>query len=194
MPLDSASVSWKHRHLKSNHKEIHMQIELSKVKALLSSVNPRSEIHGEEKMPAGDLKLRVNLSNDCLAMLHPTLKAMLYHYDKQIDADLVDTASASDPAYAPHLRFPEIPAINWKGEMVGAQVIAHIGIDDKSNIVLHPCTVNNLVLEPQQGGTVKVSFRVQAHPDEKQFGKLCGLIGTEIDVSVVPPKAEEGLV
>ena len=60
----------------------------------------------------------------------------------------------------------------------------------KSDIVLDPCNVNNVTLEPQNGGTVIVNFRIQTHPDEKAFGKLCGMVGTTIKVSVEPPKEE----
>jgi len=56
--------------------------------------------------------------------------------------------------------------------------------------VLDPCNVNNVTLEPQNGGTVIVNFRIQTHPDEKAFGKLCGMVGTTIKVSVEPPKEE----
>ena len=164
-----------------------MQLELTRVNGLLSSVNPRSEIHGDEKTPAGDLKIKVNLSNDCLAMFHPTLKAMLYHYDKTADADLVDEAMQHETGYAPHLRFAEIPSIAWKSEMVGVKVIVHTGIDEKSSIVLDPCNVNNILIEPQQGGTVQVTFRVQTHPDEKSFGRLCSLVGTDIVITIEPP-------
>jgi len=169
-----------------------MQLELTEVNALLTSVNPRSEMHGEDKVPAGDLKLKVQLSNDCLAMFHPQLKSMLYHFDiKQAeDDDLVEKAKEQENGYAPHLRFAEIPSISWKGEMVGAKVTIHSGIEKKSDIVLDPCNVNAVSLEPQNGGTVIVTFRVQTHPDEKQFGKLCGMIGTDIKVSVEPPKSE----
>ena len=172
-----------------------MQLELSNINAVLSSVNPRSEIHGEEKVPAGDLKLKVQLGNDCLAMFHPQLKSMLYHYDKNEAEhdDLVEKAAQKDANYAPHQRFPQIPSISWKDEMIGAKVIVHTGIDKKSDIVLDPCNVNSISLEPQNGGTVIVNFRVQTHPDEKAFGKLCGMVGTTIKVSVEPPKPEEEL-
>jgi hypothetical protein len=167
---------------------------LTEVNVLLVNLNARAEKHGEENVPAGDIKVRAQLGNDCLAMFHPTLKAMLYHYDKMADEDLVDKAKATDPAYLPHLRFPEIPAFSWKGEMIGARVIVHTGIDKKSDIVLDPCNVNSFSMEPQQGGTVIVSFRIQTHPDEKQFGKLYVLNGSTIKISVEPPKAEEQIV
>lgn len=169
-----------------------MQLELSEVNASLINFNARAEIHGEEKEPAGDLKIKAQLSNDCLAMFHPTLKAMLYHYNKTADADLVDEAMQHEEGYAPHLRFAEIPSLAWKGEMVGVKCIIHTGINEKSSIVLDPCNVNNILLEPQQGGTVCVTFRVQSHPDEQQFGKLCGMIGTDIVVSLELPKSEVG--
>ena len=35
-----------------------------------------------------------------------------------------------------------------------------------------------------------MTFRVQAHPSEDDFGKLCASIGCPITMSIEPPKAE----
>ena len=169
-----------------------MQLELTAVPAYLANVNARAEMHGEEKQPAGDLKIKVQLGNDVLAMFHPTLKSMLYYFDKAKaeDDDLAEQAKQGEAGYAPHIRFQQLPGISWEDEMVGAKVTIHAGIDQKSDIVLDPCDVNNFKLEPQEGGTVQITFRVQAHPDEKQFGKLSFLIGTNTNITIDPPRSE----
>lgn len=168
-----------------------MQFELSEVTAHLINVNPRAELHGEDKKPAGDLKIRVDLGNDCLVFFHPQLKAFLYHYDPSVDADLVDQAKQIDATYLPHIRFPNLPALKFTNECIGATVTIHQGIPGtkKSDIVLEVCNIDNFVIEPKQGGTCTVTFRVQAHPDEQSFGKLCAVIGCPISLSIVPPPA-----
>lgn len=57
--------------------------------------------------------------------------------------------------------------------------------------MLGDCKVNKFQLEPQDGGTVTASFRVQGHPDGKQAGKLYDLQGCEITLTIEPPTAEE---
>src|SRR5258708_7970995 len=76
----------------------------------------------------------------------------------------------------------------WDGEMLGASVSLQVR-GEKSRVELADAKVNNFQLEVQEGGTVLLSFRVQAHPDERKFGKLCTLIQNEVQVTLTP--AEE---
>lgn len=164
--------------------------ELTQATAKLTSFNPRRELHGDDPQPAADLKIEFAMANDDLALFHPTLKSLLYHFDPQIGGDLVDAAKKDeDASYAPHLRFPKLGPLKWDNELFGATVTIHYGL--KHGIVLQGCNVNSFVLEPQNGGTVTTSLRVQGHPGEKESGKLCTLIGGEITISVEPPKADE---
>lgn len=152
----------------------------------LMSFNPRRELHGETPEPAADLKIEATLVNDELAMFHPTLKSLLYHYDSQLAGDLVDVAKKDeDASYAPHLRFPKLGPLKYEADVVGATVSIAYGL--KSAIIMQGCEINGFVLEPQNGGSVVVSFRVQGHPDEKSAGKLCTLIGCEIDLTIDAP-------
>lgn len=169
-----------------------MQLELTKVKALLVNVNPRAELHGEEPKPAGDLQIHLDTSNDNLAMFHPALKSLLYHWDEQMGGDLVDVAQKDkDKHYAPHVRIPKMAPIKYDDEVIGAKVIVHYGV--KSEIALDLCKVGPFKIEPKQGGTVSLSFRIQAHPDEKQFGKLCSMVGNDIEITVESPKSDPEL-
>jgi hypothetical protein len=170
-----------------------MKFALAAVSAYLINVNPRAEIHGEDKKPAGDLKIKVDLGNECLAMFAPTLKHALYHFDKSVEADLVDKAQEHEKGYAPHIRFPFLPAIKWEDKTIGAQVTIHQGIPGTAahDISLDLCNVDNFQIEPKQGGTCSITFRVQAHPSETDFGKLCAIIGCPISLSIAPPEAEQ---
>lgn len=49
-------------------------------------------------------------------------------------------------------------------------------------------TVDGFVIEPMDGGSVVLSFRVKCNPDEKQVGKLSTLMGGQIEFSLVPPE------
>ena len=162
-----------------------MKFELEEENAKLLDVNPRAEIHGENAKPAADLKIKVMLPSGELPQFHPTLRSMLY--EKSSNPDLVDAATGE----ANSLRFPQIGLpLKWAGEMVGATVTIHHGISQKSDLELEGVLVNEFRLEPLEGGSVETTFRVQCHPDEKQFGRLCSMVGTDIVVSVAPASQE----
>lgn len=159
----------------------------------LGNFNPRVENNGpDDKKPAADLKIEMALPNTELARFHPDLQASLYCFDPQRGGDLVDAAKKDEDAtYAPHLRFPKLGALAWDLELIGAKVTIAYGASGRGDIVLGDCKVNKFSLEPQDGGTVKASFRVQGHPDGKQAGKLYDMQGCEITLTIEPPKAED---
>ena len=99
-----------------------MRIELANQKMLLAHYNARSEVHGEDREPAADIKLEMDTTNDFLIQLHPTLRQALFHFDSARDAegktDLADKGSD-----APHLRYAAlVPPLKWNEEMAGADV------------------------------------------------------------------------
>ncbi|VVE74225.1 hypothetical protein PCA31118_04707 [Pandoraea captiosa] len=62
-----------------------MPFELEAQKTKLTSVNPRAELHGEDKKPAVDLKFEVAADNGVLANFGADLRSMLY---TQFEAEL----------------------------------------------------------------------------------------------------------
>lgn len=154
--------------------------ELSNQKAKLDSVNARAELHGEERKPAFDLKFTVALGNECLAFFAPELRSSLY---KKSDAqgELIDEERESA------LRFPKMGRFYWDWEGVGYTLTIPYGIGGISDIVVEGVNINKFRLQPQEGGTVLVSFRAIAHLDEKVVGPLCSLIQRETEISIEPP-------
>lgn len=58
---------------------------------VLSNFNPRVENNGpNDKKPAADLKIILNVPNVELGMFDPALKQALYHFDDQRGDDLDD--------------------------------------------------------------------------------------------------------
>lgn len=169
-----------------------MQFDMDKTRVKLLDVNPRAELHGQEPKPAGDLKIAVDLTNDCLAAFAPSLKSLLYHLDESVQLDLADEGRKSEKGYLPHLRMPFLGPLKWTEEILSATVTVHHPTTEKNNVVMEKCKVNNFGIEAKQGGTVTLNFRVQGHPDEKGFGKLCQLIGTEVELSILPTESEPG--
>lgn len=163
-------------------------LTLEKQKTKLTSLNPRTEKHGDENVPAADLKFTFDGPNDVLSLFDSALKSSFYRKPDAQDAqgELVD-----EPGYLPKLRFPKIPGIKWDAEMIGAKLTVHYGTGGKSDIVLD-VDVDGFAFEFKDGGTVSTSFRAKAKPDDKQIGKLYGLIQCEVDVSLAPAESSEG--
>lgn len=162
-----------------------MRFSLDNALAKIVDVNPRAELHGQDPKPACDIKIAVLLSNAYLAHFHPELGGLLYKKNDGSGADLADQASDV------MLRFPQLGMpLKWNAEIVGAAVTIHYGTSEKSNIVLPTCLVNEFRIDALEGGSVVLSARIQGHPDEKQFGKLCTLIGKEQQVTIAPPTAD----
>jgi hypothetical protein len=159
---------------------------LTRRPATLSNFNPRAERHGDETKPAADLKFEANLESAALDAFHHDLRRFLYCKVGRRDDDMVDAI-----ADAPDLRFDRlVPPIKWGARFAGYRVRIHLGIGENTDadVVLSACDVNALTFAPQQGGTVIVGWRVQCHPDADAAGKLSMLVGSRVDVSLIPPE------
>lgn len=152
-----------------------MQFELEKGKCLLASFNSRAEKNGEQNVSASDLKFETKIGVGDLAQFGPELRAAWY----------------DETGGAPRLRNPKLLGpFEFDDEAIGVTVTVDYGIGGKSNIVLQECDVNAFRLEPLEGGTIGLTFRVQGHFDEKQRGKLSGFVAAELDITVSPPQAD----
>ncbi len=161
-----------------------MKIEFKEEKMLLANVNVRAEVNGDEREPAGDLKFECDMENAFLTNFHPALKSLLYHFDAGRERDLADQGKTSEAGFAPDLRMPQLEVpLKWDEEMLGAKCRIRVP-GAKSDAGLDPVKVNNWTIEPREGGTCSISFRVQCHPDEKTFGKLATLVQQEVEVTL----------
>lgn len=158
--------------------------ELRSFPAKLSSFNPRAEIHGAETKPAADLKFECNVASTALDAFDPGLRGALYHKADGVAHDLADEAHD-----APDLRFPKLVApLKWSAKFAGYELRIHLGIDERSHVVIGSCDLNAIQFSPQQGGTVVLGFRVQCHPGEHECGRLAMLVQTSVDISLTPPE------
>jgi hypothetical protein len=158
--------------------------ELKDQTVKLASINPRAEIHGEERVPAFDLKIEAQLSSDVLIYFHSQLRSMLYQKN-----DTPDLIEQSDPEALTALRFPKMAAFKWEWEGTGYTVTVDYGMGGDSNIVLADCKIDGLRINPMHGGTVGISFRVICKPKTGDVGLLCDMIQQNIDITLEPPEA-----
>lgn len=145
----------------------------------LSSVNPRAEIHGDEKKPACDLKFEYAADNSFLAHFAPDLRDALY---KRPD----DQEDLIDPERLSVMRFPKMGAFKYELAGKGYTLVVHYGIGGPSNVELS-ADIDGFKLLPQNGGTVIIMFRAVVHPEEDQAGRLCSLVQQNVDITLTPP-------
>lgn len=172
-----------------------MKLEFKNQAALLVHFNGRSEVHGDEREEAADIKFRITTENKVLDQLHATLKHALYFHDTANPGrDLMDKAMEDNPEHVPHRRFiPLESPLRWKDEMTGGRLIIHHGLGGRSDLILPDIKVNKVAVFAKDGGTVELEFRVQGKPDEKQAGRLYKMIQRECEITLEAPKADADL-
>lgn len=159
--------------------------ELTQQTVKLASINPRAEIHGDERVPAFDLKIEAQCGNDVLIHFHPQLRSMLYQ--KNEAPDLVE--QSDDPEALTALRFPKMAPFKWEWEGTGYTVTVDYGLGGDSDIKLADCKIDGIRITPMNGGTVGISFRVICKPETADVGLLCDRIQQNIEITLEPPEA-----
>lgn len=155
--------------------------------AKLTSVNPRAEIHGTDHVMAADLKFEIKVGNDVLSEFDPSLKSSLYKKADGPQGELI-----TDAGHLPALKFPLMGPVKWGKEFSGYETVIHYGVSGAQDIHLIDCEVDNFRFDCQDGGTVAVSFRVIAHPEPNEIGRLCEMIQQEVEMSLIEPEADKG--
>jgi hypothetical protein len=158
--------------------------DLDQQQVKLASVNARAEKHGEDTKPAFDLKIEVALPSSALIHFHPELRQHLYKRDE--NPDLVDQVIEGDGLTI--LRYPKLGALKWDWEAASYSAVVDYGLGGDSDIVLADVKLDHFVFEPQNGGSVAVTFRMIAHPDSDDVGKLCEFIQRDIVLPLTPPE------
>lgn len=164
-----------------------MQFNLKATTAKLNSFNIRAEKHGEENVPAGDLKLTIKAANTILDTFDPELRAALYKNTAAAQGQ--EEVAGLDPSL-PNLRFANVEGpLKFSDKGVGYTLTLDWGLGGDSNLVLTGCEVNNFSATLEEGGTVELSFRVQiTDPSADVIGKLGVQVQHEITIDLAPPE------
>lgn len=161
------------------------EFSLDKQSGKLKNINLREEKHGDEDIVACDLTFIVPISNMQLAEFHPMMRHAFYYNKDVPQADLVDREPTN-------IKFPQMGAFKWELSMEPCAFVIHWGI---TPVELLGAKVGKFVLEPREGGTVDVKFQVQALPTPEVVGRLSGLMGKSLELSlakIVEPEKPEG--
>lgn len=159
---------------------------------LLKHVNHRKEFHGDERVSAVDLALRLEGPNDLLNLLGPDLRTSLYCNNAATDGQ---EAIPEVLAVLPNLRNPHLNknTFVWdKGARAkGYRFVLDYGLgDEQSNEDLEDCTVTGWKFEVKEGGTVVLEWLVQysgERLDADLIGKLASLMGETVHIQLIPP-------
>jgi hypothetical protein len=157
---------------------------LTPATAKLNSVTPRIEKHGDDNVAAVSLGLTITGPNTLLDALQPGLREALYKAPE--GQETLPGVEGSTPL----LRTRAMERIKLKtSEMVGWRLIVEHGIGDDSAVDLHDCKVDKFQLEPFEGGSVQLSFRVGTSDiDETYLGCLGMKLGQEVQITLRAPQ------
>lgn len=158
--------------------------KLVKERCLLSSLNIRTEMHGDQRESAIDIAFEFDSANNLLLKLHPELRATFYRGD--------DTKDLVTPDHLPHLKFPLCGPVSWELEIPRTLLRVHDVDDEAHDVVLGGGRTNKFKLTLKQGGTVNWKFRVQfSKPDEEQVARLMRVLNQKVPVSLECVDEEE---
>ncbi len=159
--------------------------------AIISSVTPRIERHGDENVPAITLGIRIAGPNTLLDLIAPGLRDVLY---KPANDDM-DTLPGVEQS-TPLLRSRAMERIKLKmPAMEGWTLQVEHGLDETTAIKLGSCKVDKFSLEPFEGGSVELSFRVgTSDVDERYMGELAMKLGSEVPIMLLAPAVKSAAI
>jgi len=159
--------------------------QLEATQAKVTSFNPRAEKNGDENVPAGDLKVKVACPNTVLDFFGKSLRNTLYRKAASGESSTTDVREV--PGNLTQRTLPQLKPLKFDGDWPGYSVTVVPGMGLTDPIELSDVKLTDFELEPMDGGTVVVGFRMSFHPDEEQSGRLCGLIQNTVELTVEPP-------
>ena len=159
---------------------------LTPTAAKITSVTPRIERHGDENVTAVSLGIKITGPNTLLDLLADGLHPTLYRAaDEQPQLEGVEES-------LPLLRTRAVERFKVRmPDMIGWRLVIEHGIDDDSGIDLHEAKVDKFVVEPFEGGSCEISFRVgTSDVDETYLGRLGMKLGREVMITLHAPEAK----
>lgn len=163
--------------------------------ATLKSLTTRSEVHGDEQVPAASLHIEIEAANTLLDVIDPTLRQALY---KRVDAPMVDgQAATQDDAFDPNndhtpvLRCNSIDTVHLPTKHEGWHLELDDNIDEADPTTFAAVKVDKLIVTPRQGGSISLRMRLGTNDvDEHRLGWLGMRLKQSIWIKLRAPKAQ----
>lgn len=167
-------------------------LALTNKPAKLASINLRSELHGDEHVPALDLGFSFDTSNDELDMLGKMMRSAFYYKARGEAAAAQGSLEGVEPVSdTPNRRLTSV-AMPLKLEAEWTAFHCGIGSGAVSKpIELSDCTVAVRHVDMKEGGTVSWLVRVQVSKPGRIVDKLSTLLQTEVELSLEQRPGEE---
>lgn len=168
-------------------------LQYENVTAKITSVTPLSEKHGNKRIPAQSIILKVTLPNRRLDFFDTDLR---HAYYKVPDGKEQQPSLGVDPDDLEGLtekRFPWMTQdIEVERELAGYTLTIDFGLgDEKSNIELDAKKIDNFKIGIRDHGLFELSHRFIVHPETLEKGRIEELLQQEIKVKLTPPKMPE---
>lgn len=151
--------------------------------AKITSCTNRSEKHGKEREPAISIGLTLVGGGELLDQFDVALRPMLYRKPQPKPGEL-----PMEHVGLTELRFPNLRNMRWDKSYPGYLLRFHIGASGYEDVLLPECEIKEITFVTMDGGSVEVSFKVNAHPkDDEDHGKIGRRVQQEIGITLTPP-------
>lgn len=155
------------------------QIEFKKQKAILGHISfaSNSKENDDKTIPVS-IKFEVSEHNSWLSNFHSRLATSLYMVD-----DTEQPLPGTEGERSKRVFGDLLDSFKLKTQLDGAGGTIYHGIKE-TELPIELATVKGFVVTLLEGGTVKVSFNVQARFTSKQIATLSELLETEVFLSL----------
>lgn len=152
--------------------------------AKLATLTPRNEKHGDDDVPAVSLRLELTVPNTILDTIDPKLREALFKPKPDAEPELPDIEAST-----PILRCNSIDRVTLPTKHEGWTLAVDDGIDESQPSTFGGCKVDTFSVEPLQGGSIVLRFRVGTSDlDAAKSGMLGMHVGQQIWITLTPPE------
>lgn len=149
----------------------------------VTSVTNRTELHGDERMPAVSIAVEIEAANTLLDIIDPKIREALYKAVE--DQDNLPGIEQSTPV----LRCNSFERHTLPTSHEGWTLSVDDGIDDTDPMTFGGVKVDKFSVEAKQGGTIVLRFRMgTSDVDADKLGKLAMHNGQSIWITLIAPK------
>lgn len=153
--------------------------------AKLSTLTTRSELHGDDAVPAVSLGLELTTSNEILDLIDKELAPRLFkHSDSKSLPGVRDALTV--------LACNSIERATLAVKHEGWTLQVDDGVDDTKPLAFGGCKVDKVSVEPMQGGSVVLRMRIGTSDLNAAKSGMLGMhVGQQIWITLTAPKPGE---
>lgn len=137
------------------------------------------------------LTLQVKLINGVLSYFNGRLKSFLFEKGAAKGQEQIPGTEATDMQKLSEIG-AKIRTLKWNEEITGLEIVIDRGLGGASNIVLDDCTVSNIKISPQEGGTVGLKFWLESqNVPARIFGDLAMFKSRDVEITMTQHEAAQ---